>query len=146
MTILICGHGAAGGHIATVLLESGIAPHGITVLERDEQRLAEARARGLSTVYGDATHASRLRVAGIGTAHAVAIAVGDAGAAAVLRAVKAIQTEIRTYVLLHGPERQPLLHALGADAIVVVSEVAGKMLAEAVRWRSLRPGEASRVA
>jgi len=73
-TVLIAGYGLNGRHLAEVLKETGLA---YTILDLNPDRVAAARVRGESVVFGDATRPAVLEQAGVAAAQVIVVAISD---------------------------------------------------------------------
>ena len=130
-TYVICGFGQVGRATARALLSSR-NPQDITVIERDFTRLEAARAYNYSTVFGDASEARTLRIAQVGTARDLFVCVGAPGGSAVVKAARGIAPEAQIRVATPTPEFRNALIAAGADDVIVISDVAGMLLARSL--------------
>ncbi len=70
--VIVCGYGRIGASICSELTEMGAT---IGVIEKNEERLAEARAAGLAVIPGNATTDIALLSAGVHRAQAVVAAL-----------------------------------------------------------------------
>lgn len=107
-------------------------PQDIIVIERDFARLEAARANNFSTVFRDASKLKTMRIAQVGTARDVIVCVGGPGGAAVVEAARKLSPTARIRAATPTPEFRDALNAAGANDVVVISDLAGLLLAQSL--------------
>nr|MBA2725886.1 NAD-binding protein [Actinomycetota bacterium] len=111
--------------------EKGGCPRGaIGFLERSPHRADIARRQGFLSVSGDATDVARLRIAGVGNAAKIIICVGDDESEAVTTAIRQASANVSVTAVLDRPSVQAAVISSGAHSVLVLSEIAGQLLAE----------------
>ncbi len=128
----ICGFGAIGAATARALVLHGRSAGDIWVIEADYSQYQQALKLGYRSVFGDACKLQRLRTVHVGAATEVVISVGDDRAADVTRQVRAIAPSALVKVAIHCGEREKEVLSAGASDVVVISKLAGIMLANSV--------------
>ncbi|MDP2826403.1 MAG: cation:proton antiporter [Sulfuritalea sp.] len=114
--VVICGYGRTGQRIAEFLGIEGIP---FIALDVDPQRIAEARARGINVVFGNADRPEVLQAAGVSRARAVVVSYPDAHSAErVLRIVRATRPEIPIVVRTADDKDVARLKAAGATEVI----------------------------
>jgi trk system potassium uptake protein TrkA len=77
MEFIIVGYGRVGTRTARILGSEG---HGVTIVERDREKIARAEEDGFEVFQGDGSDESLLEAAGIDSADAVGALTGDLNA------------------------------------------------------------------
>lgn len=114
--VVICGYGRTGQRIAEFLAIEGIP---FIALDVDPQRIAEARARGINVVFGNADRPEVLQAAGVGRARALVVSYPDTHSAErVLRIVRATRPEMRVVVRTTDDKDVARLKAAGATEVI----------------------------
>lgn len=75
--VVICGYGLSGSIAVRELLESGVDPATLIVIDSQEQALEAAAALGVTGLCGDPAHEDLLQQAQVRSAKAVIISVTD---------------------------------------------------------------------
>lgn len=127
---VVIGFGTMGRGAASRLLGSGVPAERIVVVDPDPDAVAEATARGLAAVLADGTREDALQAAAVDTACCVVVAV-PTDATAVLASLTAqrLNPSARIVGAVGQAENAGLLHASGADAVMVTADAAGRHLA-----------------
>jgi voltage-gated potassium channel len=131
---VICGYGVKGRAAARALVDEGVDPRAIVVVEPDPAAGALATADGFTLVAGDATRSAVLREAVIERA-AVVIVAADRDDTAVLTTLTAreLAPGARIVAAVREEENRHLLVQSGADDAIVTSETAGRLLGVSAR-------------
>ena len=129
--LLICGFGETGSALARFALGNGRYPHQVTVIERDPDRASEAADCGYRVVTSDATAAPVLRAAGAGVAGRIIICLGDDQAVSAVHAARSRAPGALIQVVLRQSGHEDAATEAGADLVLPVSRLAGKLLAAA---------------
>lgn len=126
---IVCGYGVKGRSAVRTLLDKGMSPDQIVVIEPDAGARARATADGLAVVAGSAALQDTLIEAGIGSAEALIVAP-DRDDTAVLIALTAreLNAEATIVASVREEENAHLLHQSGADAVITSSGAAGRLL------------------
>lgn len=128
---VICGFGEVGSTVARCALSAGRHPHQVTIVEQDKTRARRASDCGYRVVASDATSASVLRSAGIGVAARIVVCLGHERAADTVRAARSLAPSAAIHVVVdHADDGRSAIEA-GADGVLPLSKLAGKLLAEA---------------
>jgi Trk K+ transport system NAD-binding subunit len=130
--VIICGFGRIGTMLARDLGAGGLR---FVVIERDEQRIAQARELGYLSVHGDATDENTLIQAGIARAAVVATVLPD-DAANVFITLSARSLNKSLKIIARGelPTTEgKLLHA-GADQVVLPAHIGAERIAEIILY------------
>lgn len=108
-------------------------PQDIIVIERDFTLYKTARALNFRAVWGDATDIKTLRVAQVGIAGHVVVCVGDLNGPKVVQTIRELTRSARVRAGASVPQYRNALKAAGADDVVVLSDVAGVLLARSLQ-------------
>ncbi|RNE48730.1 potassium channel family protein [Corynebacterium alimapuense] len=126
---IVIGYGTKGRSAVSALLADGVPANQIVIVDNDKAVLARAENQGLVTVYGNATRAEVLKIAGVTRARAVVIAPSqDDTAVLVTLSVREIAPSAMIVASVRESENQHLLEQSGADSVVISSETAGRLL------------------
>ena len=126
---LVVGYGTKGRSAVRALLEDGLRPDQVVVVEPDARHCAEATSDGLAVVQGDGARAEVLEQAAAREAAGAVVAVPrDDTAVLITLTVRAANTSAHLVVAVKEEENAPLLRQSGADQVVISSEAAGRLL------------------
>lgn len=128
--IIVCGLGRIGAMLAAELHAGRMA---FVVLERDEGRIADARARGYLAMQGDATEEAALLAAGVARARILATVLPD-DAANVFITLSARSLNSTLTIIARGEApstERKLLHA-GANRVVLPAHIGAERIAELI--------------
>ncbi len=128
---VVVGYGTKGrSAVRTLLTNENLTPDQIVVIDPDPGQVAEANARGLTAILGDATRSAVLVKAGVPDAAQVIVAPQrDDTAVLTTLTVRQLNPGACIVAAAREGENAPLLRQSGADSIVVSSEAAGRLLA-----------------
>lgn len=125
--VVICGYGRVGEEVADELGGHG---HEILILDRDPERLAAARERGLIALEGDATEEEVLRQAQVDSAHSlIACADSDTGNAFIVLTARALNPGLLIVARSGSESAERRLKTAGADRVVSPTQIAGRRMA-----------------
>ena len=117
---ILIGYGRVGAVVAEALRCHGLA---VVVVEADRLAAERAKARGLDTIWGDASRAEVLRAARPETARLAVLALPDAAAARrVLQMVRAANPDVLAAVRAHDDADMALLQAEDCVGLAVMGE------------------------
>jgi len=133
--VIVCGYGRIGLMLARDLRAGGTR---FVVIERSEERAAEARAQGLLAMAGDATDEDCLRAAGILRAHALATVLPD-DAANVFITLSARSLNRTLTIIARGeaPSTENKLLQAGAHRVVLPTHIGAERIAELLLFPQL---------
>jgi CPA2 family monovalent cation:H+ antiporter-2 len=114
--VVICGFGRTGGRIAEFLVIEKVP---FIALDVDPQRIADASAKGINVVFGNADRREVLQAAGIARARAVVVTYPEAHSAErVVRIVRAARPDIPIVVRTSDDKDVAKLKAAGATEVI----------------------------
>ena len=130
--VIICGYGRIGTMLAHEL-SAGRVP--LVILDRSEDRLAEARAEGFTCMRADATEEDALQQAGVGRARALATVLPD-DAANVFITLSARSLNDTLTIIARGeaPSTERKLLQAGADRVVMPTHIGAERIAEIILY------------
>lgn len=138
--IVVCGYGLSGSIAVRELLESGVDPATLIVIDAQEQALEAASALGVTGLCGDPAQEDLLQQAQVRTAKAVIISVTDDPTAILLTlSVRSIAPDTKIVVRIQENKYQRQLRQAGADVIVSSTKIGALLLADAVASRYIVP-------
>jgi voltage-gated potassium channel len=130
---IICGFGRVGRH-ASYEFQQANAP--FLVLDRNEQRVANAAGAGMLAVVADATQDGSLRQAGVLRARGLIAALpSDAENLFIILSAKSLNPKLTVVTRVSEEEAGEKLRRAGADIVFTPYAMAGRQLADAL----LRP-------
>jgi voltage-gated potassium channel len=125
---LICGYGVKGRSAALALKDGGEATE-IVVVEQDPDAAEEASRDGYTVVTGDASRTRTLLEAHVQRARSVIVAPErDDAAVLITLTARELAPEATIVASVREEENAHLLRQSGADAVVVSSATAGRLL------------------
>jgi voltage-gated potassium channel len=131
--IVVCGFGLSGAVAVRELLESGVDPAGIVVIDPQQSALEAATALGVAGLLGDPSREDLLQQVQVRLAKAVIIAVPeDATAILLTLTVRSIAPQTKIVVRIQEQTFQRQLRQAGADVIISSTKIGGLLMADAV--------------
>ncbi|HZZ13339.1 MAG TPA: potassium channel family protein [Paraburkholderia sp.] len=138
--VVVCGYGLSGSVAVRELLESGVAPESIVVIDPQQPALEAATLLGVAGLFGDPSREDLLQQAQVRLAKAVIISVSDDPTAILLTlTVRSVAPQTRIVVRIREQTFQRQLRQAGADVIVSSTKIGGLLLADAVVSNYLVP-------
>jgi voltage-gated potassium channel len=126
---VVIGYGTKGKRAVAARLSDEDTQGEIVVVDSDRSALEHAATAGLVTVHGDATKSDVLRLAGAQHASSIIVATNrDDTAVLVTLTARELAPKARIVAAIREAENSHLLRQSGADAVVVSSETAGRLL------------------
>lgn len=129
--VVVVGYGATGRSAAELLAADETLQ--LTVIDISAERILLAEAEGLSAVVGDGLDTDLLDRVGVETADSVVVAVGnDEVAVRVTSIVRGLNQATTVCTAVHDPAWEPVAQYVGADQVVIVSRLCGRLLGRAL--------------
>jgi voltage-gated potassium channel len=127
---VVIGYGVKGQSTVQALLESGIEPARIVVVDMSRGAAEAANKKGCAAVVGDATREVTLKQAKVSVAERIVVAA-DRDDTAVLVTLTARRLAPNAAIVASAREAQNIevLRQSGADVVIATAESAGRMLA-----------------
>lgn len=131
---VIVGFGTKGRSALQGLVDDGMPPGHIVVVDADNEALDEANRMGAVTVLGDATRSAILREAEVARAAQVIVATQrDDTAVLTTLAARRLNADARIVAAVREAENAPLVLQSGADSVITSAAAAGRLLALSAR-------------
>jgi voltage-gated potassium channel len=138
--IVVCGFGLSGSVAVRELLESGVHPDRIVVIDSQQHALEAATALGVAGLLGDPSREDLLQQVHARLAKAVIIAVQeDATAILLTLTVRSVAPETKIVVRIQEQTFQRQLRQAGADVIISSTKIGGLLMADAVSSNYIVP-------
>jgi Trk K+ transport system NAD-binding subunit len=133
--VIICGYGRIGLMLARDLRAGG---SDFVIVERSEERAADARAQGFLAMQGDATDEACLRDAGIGRARALATVLpDDAANVFITLSARSLNRSLSIIARGEAPSTENKLLQAGADRVVLPTHIGAERIAELLLFPNL---------
>jgi voltage-gated potassium channel len=126
---VICGYGATGSSAAADLINRGVDPAAIVVVDSEDESVELGADEGFVAIHGDATKRSVLHQAAIGKAKAV-IVTPNRDDTAVLITLTTRELNPTVHIVAAGKEQENLhlLRQGGANEVIDATAAVGRML------------------
>jgi voltage-gated potassium channel len=127
--VVIVGYGTKGRSAVDTLVNNGIAPESMVVVDKGGAAVSDAHADGLAVVTGDATRSGVLQRAGVEQASQVIITT-DRDDSNVLSTLTVRQLNPTAYIVasVREQENAPLMRQSGANSVITSSDAVGRLL------------------
>jgi voltage-gated potassium channel len=131
--VVVAGFGRTGSTAAAELLNHGLHPAQLVVVDCSDEACTAARELGAAVVQGDASRNELLEAVNIARASRLIISAGrdDTGILIVLTA-RALAPSLPIAVAIREVDNEDIAHHAGADRVINPVAVTGRLLAEAV--------------
>lgn len=127
--VVIVGYGVKGRTAAETLLLHGTPKEQIVIVDPDPEEVAEANAKGLVGVIGDATRSDVLRRAAVDQASRILVtAHRDDTAVLVTLTARQLNHHANIAVAVRESENVELVRQSGADFVITSSDAIGRVL------------------
>jgi voltage-gated potassium channel len=131
--IIVCGYGRIG---SMLLRELSTANVKFVLLERSEQRIAEARAAGHLCIQGDAADENMLIAAGVERARTLATVLpDDAANVFITLSARSLNKSLRIIARGEMPSTEGKLIHAGANSVVLPTHIGAERIAEMILYR-----------
>ncbi len=127
---IICGYGRMGQTLARELRVAGLS---FVIIDRDEERIAEAEKDGLLALRGDATDEKTLETAGLGRAAIIATVLPqDALNVFITLTARNLSRTVRIIARGEQISTEKKLRQAGADEVVLPAQIGGLRIAHSI--------------
>ncbi len=128
--IVVAGFGVSGSEAVDELIERGVDPTEIVVVDSDQTRLEAAEARGCNVMQGDATRDMALKQVRVSRARAMIVSAGrDDTSVLVVLTARALAPKLPISVLIRASDNEQLARQAGASNVINPVSFAGLLLA-----------------
>ena len=132
--IVVLGFGVSGSEAVDELVERGIKPSCIVVIDPSEERLAQAEALGCNIMAADATRDETLRAVRISEARNVLVSAGrDDTSILIVLTVRAMAPNTPISVVVRASDNESLARQAGANNVINPVRFTGLLLAGSAR-------------
>ncbi|MBW3608653.1 MAG: potassium channel family protein [Actinobacteria bacterium] len=132
--IIICGFGVTGRSALRTLLDEGVAPEDVVVIDDSREARDRATGSGLTVIGANAASTDVLRQAGIEDARAIIVAVNrDDTAVLVTLTARELNPHATIVAAVREAENVHLLRQSGATSVITSADAAGRLLGFAVQ-------------
>jgi len=128
--IVVVGYGTKNSRAVQEMINRGVEPETIVVIDVSEDRLMLAKAAGCTILKADATQDATLRAVHIDRAKLVIISAGrDDTSILVCLTVRHLAPDVRISLAVNQPDNEVPARRAGADVVVNPLDFAGLLLA-----------------
>lgn len=128
--IVVAGFGISGSEAVDELLERGIDPSEIVVIDQDHGRLEAAEKRGCNVMEGDASRDKTLNQVRVSRARSMIVSAGrDDTSILVVLTARALAPKLAISVLVRASDNEQLARQAGASNVINPVSFAGLLLA-----------------
>ncbi len=128
--IVVLGYGISGSEAVSELIERGVEPSCIVVIDPSEDRLADAERLGCNVLAGDATRDETLQAVQIARAQSVLVSAGrDDTSILIVLTVRHLAPAVPISVVVRADDNELLARQAGADNVINPVRFTGLLLA-----------------
>jgi CPA2 family monovalent cation:H+ antiporter-2 len=128
--VVLVGHGRVGGAISEVLAENDTP---LLVIETDEERLAELKARGIEVIAGNAADPEIIAAANLAAASCLLVAIPDAfEGGQVVEQARALHPQLNIVARAHSEAEYLHLKKHGASVVILGEHEIARAMVELV--------------
>lgn len=128
--IVVLGFGTSGSEAVSELIERGIDPTSIVVIDPSEDRLTDAEKLGCNVLAGDATRDDTLNAVRITNAQSVLVSAGrDDTSILIVLTVRHLAPDVPISVVVRADDNELLARQAGADNVINPVRFTGLLLA-----------------
>lgn len=132
--VVVLGYGVSNGESVAELIERGVDPRTIVVIDPHEERLAEAEKLGVNVMAGDATRDETLKAVRIAEAGSVLVSAGrDDTSILIVLTVRHLAPQVPISVVVRADDNELLARQAGANNVINPVRFTGLLLAGSVK-------------
>jgi voltage-gated potassium channel len=132
--VVVLGYGISGSQSVGELIERGVDPRRIVVIDPSEDRLAEAEKLGVNVMAADATRDETLKAVRIAAASSVLVSAGrDDTSILIVLTVRHLAPKVPISVVVRADDNELLARQAGADNVINPVRFTGLLLAGSVK-------------
>jgi voltage-gated potassium channel len=132
--VVVLGYGVSGSQSVGELIERGVDPRRIVVIDPVEERLAEAEKLGVNVMAADATRDETLKSVRIAAAESVLVSAGrDDTSILIVLTVRHLAPEVPISVVVRADDNELLARQAGANIVINPVRFTGLLLAGSVK-------------
>jgi voltage-gated potassium channel len=131
--VIVLGYGVSGAQSVGELIERGVDPRRIVVIDPVEDRLAEAEKLGVNVMAADATRDETLKAVRIAEAGSVLVSAGrDDTSILIVLTVRHLAPHVPISVVVRADDNELLARQAGANNVINPVRFTGLLLAGSV--------------
>jgi voltage-gated potassium channel len=128
--IIVAGYGIVGSRAVQELVESGVNPKEIVVIDVDENALAQAQSIGCAVLRADATQDAALKAVHIGRARALMVSGGrDDTSILICLTARHLAPDLQISVVVRSEDNELPARQAGVDVVINPVTFSGTLLA-----------------
>ena len=132
--VVVLGYGVSGSQSVGELIERGVDPRCIVVIDPSEDRLADAEKLGVNVMAADATRDETLKSVRITEAQSVLVSAGrDDTSILIVLTVRHIAPHVPISVVVRADDNEVLARQAGANNVINPVRFTGLLLAGSVK-------------
>ena len=132
--VVVLGYGVSNGQSVGELIERGVDPRSIVVIDPSEDRLAEAEKLGVNVMASDATRDETLKAVRIAQASSVLVSAGrDDTSILIVLTVRHLAPHVPISVVVRADDNELLARQAGANNVINPVRFTGLLLAGSVK-------------
>ncbi|GAA0761400.1 voltage-gated potassium channel [Erythromicrobium ramosum] len=132
--VVVLGFGVSGSQSVGELIERGVDPRCIVVIDPSEERLAEAEKLGVNVMAADATRDETLKSVRIAEAQSVLVSAGrDDTSILMVLTVRHLAPKVPISVVVRAEDNELLARQAGANNVINPVRFTGLLLAGSVK-------------
>jgi voltage-gated potassium channel len=132
--VVVLGYGVSGSESVRELIERGVDPRSIVVIDPSEERLAEAEKVGVNVMAADATRDDTLKSVRIDRAQTVLVSAGrDDTSILIVLTVRHLAPDVPISVVVRADDNELLARQAGANNVINPVRFTGLLLAGSVK-------------
>jgi voltage-gated potassium channel len=132
--VVVLGYGTSNSQSVGELIERGIDPRAIVVIDPSEERLAEAEKLGVNVMAADATRDETLKAVRIDRAQSVLVSAGrDDTSILIVLTVRHLAPKVPISVVVRADDNELLARQAGANNVINPVRFTGLLLAGSVK-------------
>ena len=131
--VVVLGYGVSGSQSVGELIERGVDPRAIVVIDPSENRLTEAEKLGVNVMAADATRDETLKSVRIAEATSVLVSAGrDDTSILIVLTVRHLAPDVPISVVVRADDNEVLARQAGANNVINPVRFTGLLLAGSV--------------
>ncbi len=131
--VVVLGYGISGSQSVRELIERGVDPRCIVVIDPSEERLAQAEKLGVNVMAADATRDETLKAVRIEEAASVLVSAGrDDTSILIVLTVRHLAPQVPISVVVRADDNELLARQAGANNVINPVRFTGLLLAGSV--------------
>ncbi|AOL95709.1 potassium channel family protein [Porphyrobacter sp. LM 6] len=132
--VVVLGYGVSGSQSVGELIERGVEPRSIVVIDPSQDRLAEAEKLGVNVMAADATRDETLKSVRIAEAQSVLVSAGrDDTSILIVLTVRHLAPDVPISVVVRADDNELLARQAGANIVINPVRFTGLLLAGSVK-------------